>query len=158
MHLAAPARGRPWYGFPEGQSHTTSKEYANIINYGCPCCNQFFGSLVNLGSHIVQHDSSADRRRESSIEQTAPPVVPCILGGKGFKKLDHDTILPILPSKRSYQDEGGSSRLECTSTTAPGLNQVLAISPYRKLICQRRYVELPQELCVLLNQDWEFHS
>lgn len=70
---------------------------------------------------------------------------------------DNDSILPILPLKRSYDDEESVPCMKHTPITTPGLDRVLASSPYSKLIRQRQYVELSSAMCKLLNQDWEFH-
>ncbi|KAI8878177.1 hypothetical protein K501DRAFT_305206 [Backusella circina FSU 941] len=70
---------------------------------------------------------------------------------------DNDSILPILPLKRSHDDEKSVSCMKCTPITTPGLDRVLASSPYSKLIRRRQYVELSSAMCKLLNQDWEFH-
>lgn len=70
---------------------------------------------------------------------------------------DNDSILPILPLKRSYDDEESVPCMKYTPITTPGLDRVLASSPYSKLIRQRRYVELSSAICKLLNRDWEFH-
>ncbi|KAI8967790.1 hypothetical protein BDF20DRAFT_829054, partial [Mycotypha africana] len=71
---------------------------------------------------------------------------------------DNDSILPILPLKRSYDDEKSIPCIKCTPITTPGLDRVLASSSYSKLIRQRQYVELSSAMCKLFNQDWEFHQ
>ncbi|KAI8638249.1 hypothetical protein BD408DRAFT_456455 [Parasitella parasitica] len=47
--------------------------------------------------------------------------------------------------------------MKCTPITTPGLDRVLASSPYSKLIRQGKYVELSSAMCKLLNRDWELH-
>ncbi|KAG0930809.1 hypothetical protein G6F57_011483 [Rhizopus arrhizus] len=90
---------------------------------------------------------------KNGIEQNAlahERVISSITAG-------NDSILPILPLKRSYDDEESAPYMKCTPITAPGLDRILASSPYSKLIRRRQYVELSSAICKLLNQDWEFH-
>ncbi|CAO0801066.1 unnamed protein product [Mucor circinelloides] len=70
---------------------------------------------------------------------------------------DNDTLMPISPLKRSFDEMDKVACMKCAPTTVPGLERVLASSPYAKLIRQRQYVELSPDVCKMLNNDWEFH-
>ena len=69
----------------------------------------------------------------------------------------NDTLMPISPLKRSFNEMDKVACMKCAPTTVPGFERVLASSPYAKLIRQRQYVELSPDVCKMLNNDWEFH-
>lgn len=80
---------------------------------------------------------------------------PCVIS-KLVKS--HDSIKPILPSKRRYLDMLDKSSLcvRCVPEATPGLENLLLVSPYTTLLSQRSFVEIPEHVCHLLNSDWEF--
>lgn len=66
---------------------------------------------------------------------------------------DNDSIMPILPMKRSYDDEESIPCMACTRpVTTPGHDRVLTSLSYSKLIRERQYVELSSAMWKLLNQ------
>ncbi|KAI8645045.1 hypothetical protein BD408DRAFT_339555 [Parasitella parasitica] len=69
----------------------------------------------------------------------------------------NDTLMPISPLKRSFDEMDEVACMKCAPTTVPGFERVLASSPYARLIRQRQYVELSPDVCKVLNNDWEFH-
>ena len=71
---------------------------------------------------------------------------------------DNDTLMPISPLKRSFDEMDKVVCMKCVPTTAPGLERVLVSSPYAKLIRRHQYVELSPDVYKMLNNDWEFHS
>ncbi|KAF9118992.1 hypothetical protein BGX30_004161, partial [Mortierella sp. GBA39] len=60
----------------------------------------------------------------------------------------------ILPKKRKH--DLISSCSACTPTRVPGLEYVLSTSPYAASMRSRKYIELDDGVCELLNRDWEF--
>lgn len=70
---------------------------------------------------------------------------------------DNDTLMPISPLKRSFDEMDKVACMKCAPTTVPGLERVLASSPYTKLIQQRQYIELSPVVCKMLNNGCEFH-
>lgn len=70
---------------------------------------------------------------------------------------DNDTLMPISPLKRSFDEMDKVACMKCAPTTVPGLERSLASSPYVRLIRQRQYVELSPDVCKMLNNGWEFH-
>ncbi|KAI8060875.1 hypothetical protein BC940DRAFT_337241 [Gongronella butleri] len=70
---------------------------------------------------------------------------------------DHGHIHGIIPSKR-FPDgsEKNLSCVACSPTMQRGLENLIAASPYTNLLKQREFVELPPDVCTLLNKDWDF--
>lgn len=71
---------------------------------------------------------------------------------------DSNNIRLIPPQKCRYDDfaNSDSSLCKCSPLVASGLENLSNTSPYKKLFNERRYVELPSEICELLNRDWDF--
>ncbi|KAG0231814.1 hypothetical protein BGW41_002085, partial [Actinomortierella wolfii] len=55
------------------------------------------------------------------------------------RKLDADEICP-----------------NCSPAPAPGLDHLLSTSPYAARLATRSYIEISDEICELLNRDWQF--
>ncbi|KAF9582548.1 hypothetical protein BGW38_000073 [Lunasporangiospora selenospora] len=53
---------------------------------------------------------------------------------------------PVVPQKRRLEDD--------TSRPTPELKRLLSSSPYAGLLATREYIELDDEICKLLNQNW----
>lgn len=70
---------------------------------------------------------------------------------------DNETLIPVPPLKRSFDEMDNVACEKCAPKTVAGLERVLASSPYTKLIRQRQYVELSPEVSKMLNYDWELH-
>ncbi|KAI9005462.1 hypothetical protein CLU79DRAFT_687147, partial [Phycomyces nitens] len=64
-----------------------------------------------------------------------------------------DTLMPVLPLKRSFDEIDKVICMTCAPATVPGLECVLSSSPYAKLIRKRQYVELSPDVCQMLNND-----
>ncbi|KAG1039493.1 hypothetical protein G6F43_012492 [Rhizopus delemar] len=71
----------------------------------------------------------------------------------------HDTIHPILPLKRPFGDVESSINLyvKCTPPIDTDLMTIIAQSPYTNLLRQRKYERLTDEVCSMMNKDWEFY-
>ncbi|CEG82315.1 hypothetical protein RMATCC62417_16399 [Rhizopus microsporus] len=70
------------------------------------------------------------------------------------------TIQSTIPSKRSLHAMETTQADLCFSCYPPppgDLGSLFAISPYGKLLRQRKYTMLSNELCDLANHDWRFH-
>ncbi|KAG0324180.1 hypothetical protein BGZ99_002143 [Dissophora globulifera] len=62
----------------------------------------------------------------------------------------HTTDLP----QKKRKLEQGKDCPTCSPSTAPGLEQLLALSPYAATLLTRKFVELDTAMCELLNEDW----
>ncbi|KAG0365458.1 hypothetical protein BGX24_004138 [Mortierella sp. AD032] len=64
-------------------------------------------------------------------------------------------LSPVESQKRRklYEDETCSN---CSPAPAPGLGYLLSSSPYAARLSTQTYVELCEEICELLNRDWQF--
>jgi hypothetical protein len=51
---------------------------------------------------------------------------------------------------------GGWRVSELPPISVPGLDSLLTMSPYAKVLCTRAFVELTEPMCDLLNEYWEF--
>ncbi|KAI8975791.1 hypothetical protein BDF20DRAFT_880774 [Mycotypha africana] len=75
---------------------------------------------------------------------------------------NHSSVQPIVPMKRSYQQENSSidSTLcaKCILKTHIDLEKLLATSPYGLLLSQRKYKLLTDEMCEMMNQDWRHNA
>lgn len=69
------------------------------------------------------------------------------------------SIESVMPAKRSFEDMTGANPLciSCSPTIHADLANLISTSSYSKLLQQRQFVELPPDVCQLLNQDWTFH-
>ncbi|CAO3591440.1 unnamed protein product [Absidia cylindrospora] len=70
------------------------------------------------------------------------------------------TIRPIVPNKRPFY-EADSRKNTCTHciTDHPiEIESLLTTSPHRNILNTRSFVELSDDLCTLLNTDWEFYT
>ncbi|KAG0297813.1 hypothetical protein BGZ96_004743 [Linnemannia gamsii] len=64
-------------------------------------------------------------------------------------------LSPVEPQKRRKLDEDETCS-NCSPAPAPGLEHLLSSSPYAARLATRNYVELSDEICELLNRDWQF--
>lgn len=71
----------------------------------------------------------------------------------------HGTIHPILPLKRPFGDveSGINLCVKCTPPIDTDLMTIIAQSPYANLLRQRKYERLTDEVCSMMNKDWEFY-
>ncbi|KAG0178484.1 hypothetical protein DFQ29_003423 [Apophysomyces sp. BC1021] len=67
------------------------------------------------------------------------------------------TIRGILPVKRSYTQMVSTPCFSCLIPTPRDLQPLFSMSPYDKLLMQRGFVELTDDLSELANLDWHFH-
>lgn len=75
------------------------------------------------------------------------------------KTISESSIVgPTLPSKRTFYDMDSNEKFcfNCSHTNPGYLQTLLTVSPYAKLLQKRKYVELSNDLCDLLNNDWTF--
>ena len=83
------------------------------------------------------------------VEQNAlahPSVISKISSGS-------ISVCPIIRTKRKLD---GESCRNCSPVAAPGLDHLLAVSPYSAILLTRKYVEMPGSICDLMNEDWTF--
>ncbi|KAG0256505.1 hypothetical protein BGZ95_005478 [Linnemannia exigua] len=86
---------------------------------------------LGIEQNVLAHATVISRLPASSVE--VRPVAP------QKRKLDRDEICP-----------------NCSPAPAPGLEHLLSSSPYAARLATRSYVELSDEICELLNRDWQF--
>lgn len=72
---------------------------------------------------------------------------------------NYDFIKSIPTMKRPYEDDSDTSSLciNCLSQDHPELRNLFDTSPYSSLLKQRDYTPLTDDICTLLNKDWEFY-
>ncbi|KAI8595384.1 hypothetical protein EDD21DRAFT_43810 [Dissophora ornata] len=157
-----PAQQLPVIAMPSHQSlpvPTTAdsapqmREYSDAVLYSC---NQ-------------THTSDAEKRRTLDIVDALElrPFAMKDPDGAEQNGLAHISVVAKLsagqgqvtpnmplPQKRKYADF--DSCPTCTTTQVPGLEYVLSTSPYASSIRSRKYIELDNGVCELLNRDWEF--
>lgn len=61
-----------------------------------------------------------------------------------------------MPDSRKRKFAVDSLCQNCSPISVPGLDSLLTMSPYAKVLCTRAFVELTEPMCDLLNEDWEF--
>ncbi|KAK3830570.1 MAG: hypothetical protein JOS17DRAFT_746772 [Linnemannia elongata] len=68
------------------------------------------------------------------------------------------SVCPTTPHirKRRYDEDEAALICLCSPVPTPGLEHILSVSPYTALLVRRKFVELDDHLCELLNRDWEF--
>jgi hypothetical protein len=112
------------------------------------------------------HESDESKRKTLYILdslQLSPLVVTDALGMEQ-NALAHPSVIsklssgsisvrPIIPTKRKSD---GELCPNCSPLVAPGLEHLLAVSPYTAILLKRKYVEIPSSICDLLNEDWTF--
>ncbi|KAG0307839.1 hypothetical protein BGZ99_001352 [Dissophora globulifera] len=67
------------------------------------------------------------------------------------------TLSSTIPLKKRRRDES-STCWNCSPASAAGMEHLLSTSPYAANIASRRYVELNDDICELLNRDWRFST
>lgn len=70
---------------------------------------------------------------------------------------NHPSIGPIVPTKRRFEDAFDNNGLCIKCIPNVGLENLFAASPYSKILVQRHYVPLADDVCALLNKDWDFY-
>ncbi|KAK3834550.1 MAG: hypothetical protein J3R72DRAFT_452106 [Linnemannia gamsii] len=58
--------------------------------------------------------------------------------------------------KRRHEEDEAALTCSCSPVPTPGLEHVLSVSPYTAVLVRRKFTELDDRLCELLNRDWEF--
>ncbi|CEJ00250.1 hypothetical protein RMCBS344292_14311 [Rhizopus microsporus] len=71
----------------------------------------------------------------------------------------HDSIKSIPTMKRPYKDDSATNSLciNCSSQVHAELSNLFDTSPYSSLLKQREYTPLTDDICTLLNKDWQFY-
>ncbi|KAI8575346.1 hypothetical protein K450DRAFT_275701 [Umbelopsis ramanniana AG] len=74
------------------------------------------------------------------------------------KSISAQSRIESTPLKRTYDEMDSEERpcANCSFENPRLLHNVLAMSPYSRLLQKRNYVELSTEYCELLNYDWTF--
>lgn len=90
----------------------------------------------------------------NGVEQTAlahPTVIE--------KCISEHSRIESISLKRSFYDMYFEGKLctNCSFINPRAIHNILATSPYIKLLQKRKYVELSAGYCDLLNYDWTFH-
>lgn len=104
-----------------------------------------------MDSLALQPIAITDRQGTEDIALTHPHVANKLVNV-------HESIKPILCSKRRYSDmiDKGALCVQCRTEVTDGLENLLLISPYTTLLSQRNFVEISKQVYHLLNSDWEF--
>ncbi|KAG0337367.1 hypothetical protein BG004_007672, partial [Podila humilis] len=113
------------------------------------------------------HASAGEKRKTLGIVETLGLEPISIKDAIGVEQnaLAHATVVARLPQgsvdlspiprqKRKLNDDNTCS--SCSPAPQPGLKHLLSSSPYAARIATRNYVELNDEICELLNRDWQF--
>ncbi|KAG1143956.1 hypothetical protein G6F37_002825 [Rhizopus arrhizus] len=108
-------------------------------------------TLCLVDSLALQPIAITDRQGTEHIALTHPHVANKLVNM-------HESIKPILSSKRRYSDmiDKGALCVQCRTEVTDGLGNLLLMSPYTTLLSQRNFVEISEQVCHLLNSDWEF--
>ncbi|KAK3841527.1 MAG: hypothetical protein J3R72DRAFT_369034 [Linnemannia gamsii] len=78
---------------------------------------------------------------------------PDVLKKLSMGPLQFSAILPDCKKRKCAVD---SLCQNCSPISVPGLDSLLTMSPYAKVLSIRAFVELTEPMCDLLNEDWEF--
>ncbi|GAA5816879.1 hypothetical protein MFLAVUS_010413 [Mucor flavus] len=72
---------------------------------------------------------------------------------------EHDYIKSIPTTKRPYEGDNATDSLciNCSSQVHAELSNLFDTSPYSSLLKQREYTPLTDDICTLLNKDWQFY-
>ncbi|KAG0250800.1 hypothetical protein BGZ95_007078, partial [Linnemannia exigua] len=62
----------------------------------------------------------------------------------------------IMPNSKKRKFAVDNTCQNCSPISVPGLDTLLTMSPYAKVLRTREFVELNEPMCDLLNEDWEF--
>lgn len=131
------------------------RPYENAILYACQQTNDVSKDKIKT-MHILETMNLRPFSivNKDGVEQTAlahPTVIE--------KSISEHSRIESIPLKRTFYDMDSEEKLctNCSYENPRLLHNVLAVSPYVKLLQKRKYVELSAEYCDLLNYDWTFH-
>ncbi|CAO3697231.1 unnamed protein product [Rhizopus microsporus] len=70
-----------------------------------------------------------------------------------------DSIKSIPTMKRPYEDDSATNSLciNCSSQVHAELSNLFDTSSYSSLLKQQEYIPLADDICTLLNKDWQFY-
>ncbi|KAF9966376.1 hypothetical protein BGZ73_001020 [Actinomortierella ambigua] len=113
------------------------------------------------------HASAGEKRKTLGIVESLGLEPISIKDALGIEQnaLAHATVIsrlsagsfdlsPVARQKR--KTDGNDTCPNCSSAPEPGLEHLLFSSPYATRLATRSYVELSDEICELLNRDWQF--
>jgi len=131
------------------------RQYKDAVLHGCQQTNDTSTEKLKT-MHILEamNLSPFSIVNEDGMEQTAlahPAVIE--------KSISVHSSIESIPLKRTFDDMHSQETLcsNCSFENPRLLRNVLAMSPYVKLLQKRKYVELSTEYCDLLNYDWTFY-
>lgn len=117
-----------------------------------------------------QNGTENDKNKTMFIVDTLSLKPFTILDNHGHEEnaLAHDTIVNRLVTKhnfiksiptmkRPYEDDNAALCINCSSQMHADLSNLLDTSPYSSLLKQREYIPLTDDICTLLNKDWQVY-
>ena len=119
---------------------------------------------VLIATQLV-HSSPDDQEKSLMIAEALKLDSCSITDGQGVKQyvLSHPVIIKRLAERQDVTVVSRSTKktkLEdsgchiCSPSPAPGLVNLLAVSPYAKVLHTRTFVEVDESVCQLVNRDW----
>ncbi|KAG0058164.1 hypothetical protein BGZ89_001514, partial [Linnemannia elongata] len=136
---------------PEPRQKPETRAFDDAVLYSC-------GEL---------HASAGEKRKTLGIVESLGLEPISIKDALGIEQnaLAHATVIsrlpassvelrPVTPQKRKLDND--ETCPNCSPAPAPGLEHLLSSSPYAARLATRSYVELSDEICELLNRDWQF--
>lgn len=131
------------------------RQYKDAVLHACQQTNDTSREKLKT-MHILEamNLSPFSIVNEDGMEQTAlahPAVIE--------KSISEHSRIESIPLKRTFDDMHSQQMLcsNCSFENPRLMYNVLAMSPYVRLLQKRKYVELSTEYCDLLNYDWTFY-
>ncbi|KAF9079686.1 hypothetical protein BGX23_003432, partial [Mortierella sp. AD031] len=136
---------------PEPRQQPETRAFDDDVLYSC-------GEL---------HASAGEKRKTLGIVESLGLEPISIKDALGIEQnaLAHATVIsrlpsssvelrPVAPQKRKLDND--ETCPNCSPAPSPGMERLLSSSPYAARLATRSYVELSDEICELLNRDWQF--
>lgn len=127
---------------------TIRRPYENAILYACQQTNGISKDKIKTLHILKTMNLRPFSILNNGVEQTAL-AHPTVIG----KCISEHSRIESIPLKRSFYDMYSEGKLctNCSFENPRAIHNILATSPYIKLLQKRKYVELSAEYCDLLN-------
>ncbi|KAF9276473.1 hypothetical protein BGZ88_001687 [Linnemannia elongata] len=136
---------------PEPRQKPETRAFDDAILYSCGELHALpgekrktLGIVESLGLEPISIKDALGIEQNALAHATVIPRLPA----------SSVELRPFTPQKRKLDND--ETCPNCSPAPAPGLEHLLSSSPYAARLATRSYVELSDEICELLNRDWQF--